>query len=50
LGVGYMILHTLEARTQPHTNFLQYQIQGYAGPPSPAATSSWPLATVKARC
>lgn len=50
LGVGYMILHTLEARTQPQTNFLQYQIEGCAGPPSPAATTPWTLAPVKAHC
>jgi len=49
LGLGYMLLHTLEARTQPADNFLQYQIEGYAGRPSPAATPSWPLAMAKAR-
>lgn len=31
LGVGYMILHAWEARVQPSTNYLQFQVAGAAG-------------------
>lgn len=50
LGVGYMMLHALEARTQPHTQFWQHQVQvdGFAGRPTAFATE-WVPAPVESR-